>query len=108
MEQIKLNSLKLALDFSLQLNQTNPSENYNYVVIGKTEDDFTITEDNSYPVEDADYKVLVFVDSQLKDAPVKPIEKWKKILDRLAELDGLVFINIQFRPSPKTPTDESN
>lgn len=108
MEQFKVNSLKFALDFSLQLNQTNPSENYSYVVIGKTDDDFTITEDNSYPVEDTDYKMLVFVDSQLKDAPIKPIEKWKKILDRLAELDGLVFVNIQFRPSPKTSAHESN
>lgn len=108
MEQFKVNSLKFALDFSMQLNQTNPSENYSYVIIEKNGDDVTITEDDSYPVEDADYKMLMFVDSQLKAAPIKPMEKWKKILDRLAELDGLVFITIQFRPMPKTPANESN
>lgn len=108
MEQIKLSSLKFALDFSMQLNQTNPGEDYNYVIIQKTEDNVIITEDDNYPIEDADYKMLMFVDSQLKDAPIKPLEKWKKLLDRLAGLDGLVFITIQFRPTPNTPTDESH
>lgn len=108
MEQFKVNTLRSALDFSMQLNQTNPSENYSYVIIEKTGDKLTITEDKSYPIEDADYKMLMFVDSQLRNAPIKPLEKWKKLLDRLAELDGLVFITVQFKPNPKTPEHESN
>lgn len=108
MEQIKLNSLKFALDFSMQLNQTNPSEEYNYVIIEKDDNNVTITEDTAYPIENEDYKMLMFVDSQLKDAPIKPLEKWKKLLDRLTELDGLVFITIQYRPIPNEPTHESN
>lgn len=108
MEQIKLNSLKFALDFSMQLNQTNPSEEYNYVIIEKDDNNVTITEDTAYPIENEDYKMLMFVDSQLKDAPIKPLEKWKKLLDRLAELDGLLFITIQYRPIPNEPTHESN
>ena len=108
MEQIKLNSLKFALDFSMQLNQTNPSEEYNYVIIEKDDNNVTITEDTAYPIEKKDYNMLMFVDSQVKDAPIKPLEKWKKLLDRLTELDGLVFITIQYRPIPKKSTHESN
>lgn len=108
MEQIKLNSLKFALDFSMQLNQTNPSKDYSYVIIQKTEDNIIITEDDDYPIENADYNMLMLVDSQLKDAPIKPLEKWKKLLDRLAELDGLVFITIQFRPTPNDSANESH
>jgi hypothetical protein len=108
MEQIKLNSLKFALDFSMQLNQTNPSKDYNYVIIEKDDNNVTITEDTAYPIEKEDYNMLMFVDSQLRDAPIKPLEKWKKLLDRLAELDGLVFITIQYRPIPKDSKHEGN
>ena len=108
MEQIKLNSLKFALDFSMQLNQTNPSEEYNYVIIEKDDNNVTITEDKAYPIENEDYNMLMFVDSQLKDAPIKPLEKWKKLLDKLTELDGLVFITIQYRPIPNDPAHEGN
>lgn len=108
MEQIKLNSLKFALDFSMQLNQTNPDIGSNYVIIEKEDDMVTITKDSDYPIEKEDYNMLMFVDSQLKDAPIKPLEKWKKLLDRLAELDGLVFITIQYRPIPNDPAHEGN
>lgn len=108
MQQIKLDSLKFALDFSMQLNQTNPDIGSNYVIIEKDDDMVTITKDSDYPIEKEDYNMLMFVDSQIKDAPIKPLEKWKKLLDRLTELDGLVFITIQYRPIPKDSKHEVN
>lgn len=108
MEQMKSSAFVFALDFSMQLNQTNPNKDYSYVVIEESDSHVVITEDNSYPIEDGRYNMVMFVDSQLKDAPIQSLEKWKKLLDRFSELDGTVFISIQYRPIPNDPAHESN
>lgn len=110
MNPIQVSSLKYALDFTMQLNQTNPSDHYTYIAVQKSEDQITITDDVVFPIEDTDYQLLMTVDSQIKDAPIKPLEKWKKLLDRLAQLDGMIVLSIQFRPDPKpnSPDHESH
>lgn len=110
MNPLQVNSIKYALDFTMQLNLTNPSDHYTYIAVQKSENQITVTEDVAYPIEECDYEMLMMVDSQVRDAPIKPLEKWKKLLDRLAELDGTILVTIQFRPDqkPNTPKHESH
>lgn len=108
MEKIDFLTFKFALDFSKHLNEFNPKKDSNFIVIEQSDQKLSIQEDTSFPIEEKDFQMLIFVDSQDSKESNKPTLKWEKLLRRLSKLDGSLFITMQFTPTKNSSKDESN